>query len=211
MSAVLLALAAFTAAATVFAMTPGADTALVLRTAAADGPRHALAAAIGVCLGCFVWGAGAAFGLTALLAASALAYTILKWIGAAYLAVLGIKMLLRPRDAAAAADNGALPARRRDAFRRGLLTNLLNPKVGVFYITVLPQFVPHGVVHIGAFSLTLAAIHVTVSLVWFTILISLTVPLGRFLAQTRVVRALDRLTGCIFIAFGARLALDARP
>jgi threonine/homoserine/homoserine lactone efflux protein len=210
MSAVLLALAAFVAAATVFAMTPGADTALVLRTAAADGPRHALAAAAGVCLGCFMWGAGAAFGLTALLAASALAYTILKWIGAAYLAALGMKMLLRPRDAATAADNETLPARRRDAFRRGLLTNLLNPKVGVFYVTVLPQFVPHGV-HVGAFSLALAAIHVAVSLIWFTILISLTVPLGRFLAQTRVVRALDRLTGCIFIAFGARLALDARP
>jgi threonine/homoserine/homoserine lactone efflux protein len=76
---------------------------------------------------------------------------------------------------------------------------------------VLPQLVPHDVVHVGAFSLTLAAIHVTVSLIWFTILISLTVPLGRFLAQRRVVRALDRLTGCIFIAFGARLALDARP
>ncbi|MDI3469311.1 MAG: Transporter, LysE family [Pseudolabrys sp.] len=210
MPAILLALAAFTAAATVFAMTPGADTALVLRTAAADGPRHALAAAIGVCLGCFVWGAGAAFGLTALLAASALAYTILKWIGAAYLAVLGIKMLVHPRDAAAAAESGALSSRQRDAFRRGLLTNLLNPKVGVFYITVLPQFVPHGA-PVGAFSLALAAIHVMVSLVWFTILISLTVPLGRFLAQTRVVRALDRLTGCIFIAFGARLALDARP
>jgi len=212
MSDLLLALAAFVVAAGIFTITPGFDTALVLRTAATEGARGAVAAAIGICLGCLVWGAGAAFGLTALLAASEFAFGALKWMGAAYLMYLGVKSLLWPRTATASPPAVSLapaPGWRMDAFRRGLFTNLLNPKVGVFYITFLPQFIPPGV-NVGLFSLALAAIHVTLSLIWFNVLIALTVPLGRFLARPRVVRTLDRLTGCIFVGFGVRLALSDR-
>ena len=201
-----LSLAAFALAAGLLTITPGVDTALVLRASASQGPRAGAAAALGVCGGLFVWGAGAAVGLNALVAASASAYLALKWVGAAYLCFLGLQLLLRPRaglvfEAAAGGDGAAL--------RRGFLTNVLNPKVGVFYATFLPQFIPLGA-NVAVFSLLLAAIHVALTLVWFAALIALTVPLGRWLRAPRVVRALDRLTGCVFLAFGARLALASR-
>ena len=211
MTDLLLPLLAFTAAAAVLTITPGADTAMVLRTSTSDGPRAGVATALGICLGLLVWGAGAAFGLTALLAASALAFTVLRWLGAAYLVYLGVRLLLRPRSAMAA--GGVTSANRTGslgAFRRGLLTNLLNPKVGVFYISFLPQFIPHGV-NVAAFSLLLAGVHVALSLAWLCLLVALTVPLARVLSRPGVVRGLDRLTACVFLGFGLRLALSEHP
>jgi threonine/homoserine/homoserine lactone efflux protein len=155
----------------------------------------------------------AAFGLTALLAASALAFDILKWVGAAYLVYLGIKLITRPRNSMIADrtpfDSPAKSKGNRGAFYKGFLSNILNPKVGVFYVTFLPQFIPHGV-NVAGFSLMLACIHVLITLAWFSLLIALTVPLGRFLAKPKVVRNLDRLTGCVFVGFGLRLAAAKR-
>ena len=201
----------FIAAASILTITPGVDTAMVLRTSAAEGPRSGGAASLGICLGLLAWGTGAAFGLTALLAASAPAFTLVKWAGAAYLLYLGAKLILKPRTSFAAASTAAAVTKKgsRDAFHRGFLTNMLNPKVGVFYVTFLPQFIPHGV-NVAAFSLLLAGIHVLLTLLWFSLLIALTVPLGRFLAEPRVVRNLDRLTGCVFVGFGVKLALAKR-
>jgi threonine/homoserine/homoserine lactone efflux protein len=203
----------FIAAAGILTITPGVDTAMVLRTSAADGPRGGVAASLGICLGLLAWGTGAAFGLTALLAASTAAFTLVKWVGAAYLLYLGAKLILKPRTSLAAANpaTGSADLKRgtRDAFQRGFLSNILNPKVGVFYVTFLPQFIPHGV-NVAAFSLLLAGIHVLLTMLWFSLLIALTVPLGRFLAKPRVVRNLDRLTGCVFVGFGLKLALAKR-
>jgi len=199
------ALIAFIAAAAVLTITPGLDTALVLRSAAAGGPRPAAFAALGIALGCLVWGAAVSVGLGALLAASELAYTILKWAGAAYLLWLGARLLLRPRQSFDAAGSAATG--QRQSLQQGLLTNLLNPKVGVFYVTFLPQFMPAGA-DVVSFSFLLAAIHVVLGLLWFALLISATVPLGCFLRRPRVVTALDRVTGGVFVAFGARLALS---
>ena len=212
-AAVLLPLLAFVAAAGVLTITPGVDTALVLRSSASHGPRAGAAAGLGICAGLLVWGAGAALGLTALLAASALAFTVLKWAGAAYLLWLGVKLILKPRTSLSAAASAAGAANRpkgaTDALRQGFLTDMLNPKIGVFYVTFLPQFIPHGV-NVAAFSLLLAGVHILLTAVWFAALIALTVPLGRFLKQPAVVRALDRLTGCVFVAFGLRLAVARR-
>ena len=199
-------LLAFLVAASILTVTPGLDTALVLRTAAVNGPRPAIFAALGIGLGCLVWGAGVSLGLGALLAASEFAYLVLKWAGAAYLLWLGAGLLLRPRremgsGAAAPAQDAA------QALRRGLLTNLLNPKVGVFYVTFLPQFVPAGA-SVAGFSFLLAAIHVLLGMAWFALLIAATVPLGRALARPRVLRAIDRLTGGVFVAFWLGLALE---
>lgn len=212
MSEILVSLLAFTAAASLLTLTPGVDTALVLRTAAAAGPRAGAAAGLGICLGLLGWGLAAAVGLTALLAASPVAFTALKWAGAAYLLFLGVRLLVSPRAAAPPAP--LAPTSGRDAglaapFRRGLLTNALNPKVGVFYMTFLPQFIPHGIA-VPGFSLLLAGLHVLLSLAWFALLIALTLPLGRLLARPAVVRGLDRATGCVFLAFGLRLALAQR-
>jgi threonine/homoserine/homoserine lactone efflux protein len=209
-AAVLLPLLAFAAAAGVLTITPGVDTALVLRSSASHGPRAGAAAGLGICAGLVVWGVLAALGLTALLAASALAFTVLKWAGAAYLLWLGVKLILKPRTSlAAAAAEDVRPKGAAGALRQGFLTDMLNPKIGVFYVTFLPQFIPHGV-NVAAFSLLLAGVHILLTALWFAALIALTVPLGRFLKRPAVVRGLDRLTGCVFVAFGLKLAIARR-
>jgi threonine/homoserine/homoserine lactone efflux protein len=202
---------AFVAAAGVFTMTPGLDTAMVLRCCA-QGRKAGLSAALGICLGLLVWGCGAAFGLTALLAASRPGFTALKWIGAAYLFFLGVKLIFKPRQALGVIANARARTRNRgsdvrDALRRGFLNNMLNPKVGVFYATFLPQFIPAGA-SVAEFSLLLALIHVALTFAWLSMLVALTVPIGRFLQRPSVLRWLDSATGGVFIAFGARLALE---
>ena len=134
-------LAAFAAAAALLTVTPGLDTALVLRTSAANGARAGFHTALGIVLGCFSWGLMTALGLAALVAASASAYGVLKAAGAIYLVWLGLN-LFRSRT-----HRGAYASIKDDRvshFRRGFLTNALNPKVGAFYVASLPQFIPEG-------------------------------------------------------------------
>ncbi|WP_374573423.1 LysE family translocator [Phenylobacterium sp.] len=206
---VLQALAAFSLAAGLLTITPGLDTALVLRTAAAEGPRRAALAALGIVCGCLVWGAAAAFGVGALLAASQAAFAVLKWAGAAYLAWLGVNLIMKPRSSFEAAGAHVRPTRASAWFRRGLLTNLLNPKVGVFYVSFLPQFMPGGV-EPTSFMLLLAVIHGLMGVAWFAVLIAATRPIALALRRPAVVGWLDRLTGGVFLAFAARLAFDRR-
>jgi len=208
-------LLAFTIAAGFLTITPGLDTALILRTAAVEGPRRAILAGVGVCCGCLLWGLAASVGLGALLAASQLAYTALRAVGACYLIFLGLKLLLRKgRQATGTGDAGppsafgaAVSASPLSWFVRGLLTNLLNPKVGVFYVTLLPQFIPPGV-SLTSFSVLLACIHATEGIVWFSVLTLATRPLGRWLKRPRVVQTLDRATGTVLIGFGLALVFD---
>ena len=206
----LSSLAAFAAAAALLTVTPGLDNALVLRTAAAEGRRRAAAAALGITLGCLTWAAVVAAGLGSLLAASELAYTILKWAGAAYLVWLGARLLLAPRKTfdlaapvAAKGDGGA------GWLRRGLLTNLLNPKIGVFYVSFLPQFIPAGA-SVAAWSMLLAVVHAALGLAWFALLIAAASQAAGLFRRAGVVTWLDRLTGGLFVAFGLRLALERR-
>lgn len=205
-------LISFLIAISLLTVTPGLDTALVLRTAATEGPGNALRAALGINVGCLMWGAAVAFGAGELLAASEMAYTALKWAGAAYLCWLGAQMLLRPRagfelDATAAAAETT--GWKTNWFLRGLLSNLLNPKVGVFYISFLPQFVPAGE-PVVLYTFGLSAIHVAIGVVWCGSLILATRPLGHLLRLPKVVKALDRITGAVFIGFGIKLALSRR-
>ena len=164
-------LLAFLVAATILTLTPGVDTAMVLRAATVSGRRAGAGAALGIALGCLVWGAAVSLGLGAVLRASALAYTIVKIAGAGYLLWLGAKLILNPRASLDASEGQAPPG--GEAFRRGLVTNLLNPKVGVFYVTFLPQFVPAGA-NVAAWSFALACVHVALSLAWFAVLIAAT-------------------------------------
>src|ERR1700733_3347668 len=145
------ALFAFTLAAALMTMIPGLDTALILRTAAVEGPRRAVLTGLGIGCGCLTWGLAMSIGLGTLLAASQVAYGILRMTGACYLIFLGTKMLLFKHVLAPAINNAGSPPVSASLgvsasrwFARGLLTNLLNPKVGVFYVTFLPQFIPHG-------------------------------------------------------------------
>jgi threonine/homoserine/homoserine lactone efflux protein len=203
------ALIAFSVAAGILTITPGLDTALVLRTAAVEGPKRAWLAALGITAGLMVWGAAVALGLGALLAASTLAFTVLKWAGAAYLIWLGVNLILKPRDRFEVA---AGPAAEGDALtwaRRGFLGNLLNPKIGVFYVSFLPQFLPDGVAA-APFIFLLAALHGVMGVAWFAVLIAATRPIAGALQRAAVVRWLDRITGGVFLAFGVRLALERR-
>ncbi len=206
------ALLAFALAAGVLTITPGLDTALILRTAAVEGPRRAAAAASGILLGCLVWAFAASVGLGALLAASQLAYDVLRYAGAAYLIWMGGKMLFGAVKPAPVGADAAAPQRTlsQSWFLRGLLTNLLNPKVGVFYVTFLPLFIPAGV-NVMAFSLLLALIHVAESVVWFALLVGATRPLARWLKRGSVTRALDGVAGAVLLFFaGALLFQRAR-
>ena len=205
------ALLSFTLAAGLLTITPGLDTALVLRTAAVEGKKQALLAGVGICSGCLLWGAAASFGLSALLAVSGFAYNVLRIFGAIYLGYLGIKLLIRA-FASTSSNIGAQLEEygSRDGFlwfKRGLLTNLLNPKVGVFYLSFLPQFIPTGV-PVWSFSVLLALIHATEGLLWFLLLTNATELISSWLRQRRVVMALDSLMGAILIAFGLKLVLD---
>ena len=207
------ALLSFSIAAGLMTLTPGIDTALVLRTAAVENARNALFAAFGVVVGVLAWGLLAALGLGAVLAVSEIAYGVLQFAGAAYLMWLGARMLLRGARGARAdwRDGGpSQPQARRTGARwfvRGLTTNLLNPKVGVFYVSLLPQFMPADV-NVVAFSALLAGVHAALSLGWFILLTLATRPFARALARPATTRALDGITGTVLVGFGLRLALS---
>ncbi|MDF0729542.1 LysE family translocator [Pseudomonas entomophila] len=200
-------LLAFTLAATLLTLTPGLDTALVLRTATVEGKQQAVRAALGINAGCLLWGAAVAFGLGALIAVSELAYNLLKYCGAAYLAWLGLNMLLRPRTALAPAQSDAKPG--GNWFLKGLLGNALNPKVGIFYVSFLPQFIPQGQ-PLVAWTFGLVGIHVVLGLAWSSALIGATQPLAGLLRRGKVIEWMDRSTGVLFLLFAARLAFSRR-
>jgi len=198
---IIQSLLAFLAVAALVVITPGLDTALVLRTTTSEGRRSGLRAALGIGTGCLVWGAAVALGLAAILAASAAAFAVVRFAGAAYLLWLGVKLILHPRTGMDAAG----PPVGSHPFRSGLFTNLLNPKAGVFYISFLPQFVPAGV-NAPTWTFLLAVIHVVMGLAWFSLLIGAIGRARRFLERRGVVAALDRVTGCVFVGFGLDLA-----
>jgi threonine/homoserine/homoserine lactone efflux protein len=203
------ALIAFSIAAGLLTITPGLDTALVLRTAAVEGSKSAWLAACGIFLGTLGWGAAVALGMGALLAASPFAFEVLKWAGAAYLVWLGLNLMLKPRSRFDLTTGIPAPRGRVGWLWKGALNNLLNPKAGVFYISFLPQFVP---AHVAAapFMFGLACLHVAMGIAWFAVLIGATRPIAGALQKASVVRWLDRLTGGVFLGFGVRLALERR-
>ncbi|TQN43227.1 threonine/homoserine/homoserine lactone efflux protein [Blastococcus colisei] len=201
----------FAVVAAVLTVTPGLDTALVLRAALTRSRREAAATSAGIVAGLFVWGAAAAAGISALLIASEVAYDVLRYAGAAYLVWFGVRLLVRALGGAAetAPATGAVPTSVWRAARTGLAANLLNPKVGVFYVALLPQFLPSGSDPLLV-GLLLAGVHAVLSIVWFTLLISLATLAGRWLRRPATVRAIDAVTGVMLVGFGARLALSGR-
>ncbi|PPK63764.1 LysE family translocator [Actinokineospora auranticolor] len=192
-------------------ITPGIDTMLVLRHTLLGGRAAGLATVGGIAAGCVVWGAASLAGLTALLAASRAAYDAVRIAGAVYLVWLGGRAIWSslPRNRKPGTD---LPAPRSTrplaALRAGMVTNLLNPKVGVFYISILPQFLPTGPAS-AAWGALLVAIHIGVSFVWFPVLILLATKARALLLRDRVRAWLDRVTATVLIGVGVKLATDA--
>ncbi|WP_433431756.1 LysE family translocator [Nonomuraea sp. CA-141351] len=193
----------FAAVVALLTLTPGLDTALILRTSVLAGRRPAWGVTLGIQLGTLTWGVVTAAGLSALLAASRLGYEVLRWAGVAYLVWMGLRMLLARQ---AAHDEPEQAVGFRSGFTRGLVTNLLNPKVGAFYVAMLPQFIPDGAPH-AVMGLLLAGVHVAEAVVWSAVLIGFASLMSGFLRSPTVRRALDRVTGVVIIGFGIRLAV----
>jgi threonine/homoserine/homoserine lactone efflux protein len=195
----------FTAVAALLTITPGVDMALVTRTALERGPRAARFTAAGICSGLLVWAALSAVGVAALLATSAEVYAVLRLAGGAYLVYLGVRGLLR----AARPEQVEAPRSHGSPYRQGLVTNLLNPKIAVFYTTFLPQFIgPHDPVL--ATSLLLASIHAALGLAWLSAYGGVVARAGDVLRRGRARRALEAVTGLVLVGLGVRLALERR-
>ena len=198
----------FSGVAVALTLTPGLDTALVLRSALTRHRREAAATAAGIVAGLFVWGAAAAIGVSALLTASQLAYDGLRFAGAAYLVWFGARLLVRAaRGTSAAEPPGDAVQGSSSRARQGLATNLLNPKVGVFYVAVLPQFLPADRDPL-AVGLLLAGVHGLITIAWFAVLIVLASALGRRLRRPATVRGIDGVTGTALLGFGVGLAVS---
>ncbi|GAA3178184.1 MULTISPECIES: LysE family translocator [Streptomyces] len=210
----------FTAVAALLTISPGPDFAVVLRTALGSGRRAALCSAFGIAAGCFVWGLAGAVGLTAMLSASEAAYGVLRVAGALYLMWLGVQALraarrnrtapgaAAPATAEAADGAGADALSPLRAFRTGLLTNVLNPKVGVVYLSLLPQFIPHGA-PVVATTLLLVAVHAVLGVLWLSALACAVHRARAFFGRPRVRRGLDRATGGVLLALGAAAGFEA--
>jgi len=199
---------AFAVVAIIVTVLPGADMALIARTVLAHGRRSGYVMSVGICMGLWVHAVASALGVSAILMASATLFSGVKIAGGLYLAGLGILSLRRAFSPAAKTPTGASVSNiphAGHAFVQGLLSNLLNPKVAVFYLTLLPQFIRPGD-PVLARSLLLAGIHVVIGLIW---LVAYTHFLGRLTAILRrqhVRQTIEGVTGAVLIGLGARLA-----
>jgi RhtB (resistance to homoserine/threonine) family protein len=201
---------AFIGVAAILTILPGADTALVTKNVLATGRRGALFTIVGICCGCIIHATASALGLSAILATSATAFDVVKTIGAAYLVWLGVQSM---RDAGrpAVAPNET-PNVRPSAlgpFLQGFLTNVLNPKVAIFYLTFLPQFIGPGE-PVFRRSLFLAGIHITMGFIWLAAYSWFVDRLGAVLTRPTVKAWLERVTGGLLIGLGVRLAWARR-
>jgi threonine/homoserine/homoserine lactone efflux protein len=204
-------LATYVLLSAILTLLPGADMALVAKVTLLEGRRRAFATSLGISAGIPVHATASAIGLSAIIATSAEAFTLLKIAGAIYLGYLGVRSILDARR------SDALPGVARDvrvargssaaAFRQGFLTNGLNPKVALFYLTFLPQFIEPGD-NVLAKSLFLGSIHIALGLPWLTVYAYALDRLARAVSGAR--RWLERASGVLLIGLGVRLALERR-
>ena len=209
----------FIAAGWLLNLTPGPDVLYIVTHALRRGARAGMVAALGITAGCFVHIVAAAVGVSALMAASATAFTILKWAGAAYLVYVGLRMLLAKGGSAmqlgaASADSTGATGQNgmKTIFLRGFWTNVLNPKVALFFLAFVPQFIAPGVENKPLAFLLLGLLFnfngLWVNLGWAAAAAWLARRAG--MVQTSM-HWLDRVAGAMFVGFGIKLALTAAP
>jgi threonine/homoserine/homoserine lactone efflux protein len=189
-------------------ITPGADMVMVARSVFMGGRRAAFATTLGISAGCVAWALASAAGIAAVLAASETAYDTLRLVGAAYLIWLGIQSLLAAkrgnnRGKGVSGAGGAGPS----PFRQGLLTNLFNPKIALFYTTFLPQFIAPGD-PVLVLSLAMAGVHILLGLVWLSAYAWLLDRAIETFRGSRLRRALDSVVGVVLVGLGIRVAAD---
>lgn len=209
---------AFAGIAALLTITPGADMALVAKNAFSRGRKASFATIVGISSGLIIHATASALGLSVILARSARAFAAVKWAGAIYLLYLGIGALWRairgvvPASAAVAKENQDDSESRRvwwTGFAEGLITNLLNPKVVLFYLTFLPQFIAPGDPVLRV-SLLLASMHIAMGFVWLTAYSTALRRLNAAMSRSGVRRALEAMTGGLLVAIGLRLAFARR-
>jgi threonine/homoserine/homoserine lactone efflux protein len=208
-------LLAFLGASFIIIATPGPDTALTIRNTLLGGRAGGIATAAGVALGQTVWAVATSLGVVALLVASEPLFLAVKWAGAAYLIWLGAQALW----AALRIDVTPQPQARREerprrlspvaASRQGLISNLGNPKMAVFFASLLPQFVLNGAAGFSTL-LQLGLVFSCMTFVWLAAYAALVAKAGDFLSQSKIRRAMEGATGAILIALGMRLAVEQR-
>ncbi|WP_069111230.1 LysE family translocator [Jiangella alba] len=203
----------FALAALVLIMLPGPDQALITRNALVGGRTGGLLTMTGGVLGLAVHATAAAVGLSALLLASATAFTVLKIAGAAYLLWLAVQLLRSAarsrRSPAAAGEVVTAPPRRWAYLRQGFLSNALNPKVALFFVTFLPQFLSAGAGSARAEALLLSAVFALLYLAWFGLYVAAVDRLGRWLRRPAVKARIEQATGVLLAAVAIRLATAA--
>jgi threonine/homoserine/homoserine lactone efflux protein len=189
--------------ASLLTMAPGLDTATVLRAAMVEGSVHGAATTAGVAISCFCWGSAAAFGLARLFQNAPIAGAGLRVAGALYLGYAGVALLLRQRPPMIVDGAGGPTPRLRMSAFRGFATNILNPKVGIFYLTLLPQFAPQD--GDAEIAWLLALVHVAIATLWFLGLSAFAGGIRPLLSNPRATLAIDRVTGGIFVLLGVGL------
>ncbi len=211
-------LTGFALAATLLILAPGPDSVLVLRNTLRGGRRAGWVTVGGTLSGLLVWATAAAFGLSAVLQASAIGYDVLRLVGAGYLAWLGATSLglFRTHDTKRRPDQAGQPSRTEAnraswgrTYLNGLVSNLLNPKIGIFFIAFLPGFIPARS-SATALSFGLGLWFVAETGIWLAALAWLAARGVQWLRRSAVQRWLQRLTGIVLIGFGVRLALESR-
>ena len=208
-------LALFTLTVFVLNATPGVDMAFTLLSTLRGGIRAGLAASAGICAGCVVHTLAAAFGLAALMAASSAAFNTVKWAGAAYLLWLAIGLLRQALRAGVTAVAGETPdasvGTAAQLFRQGFLTNVLNPKVALFFLALLPQFIASDAPNKTAAFLFLGAWFIVQGFVFLAVFVLLVAPLRRWQPRPAVARGAQLAGGSLFALLATRLALTERP
>lgn len=205
----LVALVSFTLASVLIVLLPGPDSLVVVRGLVRGGRRGGALAAAGVLCGLGVWVSATALGISALLRASEVGYDVLKVVGACYLLWLGFRSLTSLRrtiEQPAAVE--ALEAI-RSGFWAGFLTDILNPKVGVFFVSFLPGFIPSDAGSIGWVTLGFGAWYTLLSALYFAALVAVSSTVAGWMSSARIRRRLDAATGLVLVAFGLRLATEA--
>jgi len=207
-------LVVFVPAAALLVITPGPDMALVTKNALTHGRQAALATAFGIEAGLLVWTGASVLGIVAVLRSSEIAFTILKLAGAAYLVYLGVTAFLSLRSVPSGEEHGSPPngrllAPRGSPFRQGLLSNVFNPKIAVFFTSFIPQFVAPGPSAVAE-SVALAGIFIAMGLVWLASYALFASTASEFLRRPTINKGLTVATGCVLITFGLGLALGMR-
>jgi threonine/homoserine/homoserine lactone efflux protein len=195
--------AAFLGVSAVVIVTPGQDTALTIRNTLLGGRSGGIATAAGVVSGQLVWALAASAGLSAVLLASSPLFMAIRIAGAAYLVLLGVQALVAAIRGAHRVDADAAPRRRRAPYRQGVLSNLGNPKMAVFFTSLLPQFGSSF-----AAMLALGLVFATLTLVWLSAYAVAVAKATNFLQRSWVRRALDAVTGLVLVALGLRVATE---